>query len=177
MRRDQADDGKCEEDGMAQAAHSGLNIQGSESREQAAGPASPRCRISRQIEIADPSLAVFIVEAQIHNLYIHRTIAGQLNGSPREPQSLHAICPGPDPRAAQRQLAPPQVVVFLMETPYSMDADEFVRRIAVNLPAGGEMSGLTAHFLFGANPPEKPAAEQAVSGTGNTGTTAATRGT
>ena len=27
------------------------------------------------------------------------------------------------------------------------------------------MSGLTAHFLFGANPPEKPAAEQAVSGT------------
>jgi hypothetical protein len=58
-----------------------------------------------------------------------------------------------------------------------MDADEFVRRIAVNLPAGGEMSGLTAHFLFGANPPEKPAAEQAVWGTGNTGTTAATRGT
>jgi ribosome maturation factor RimP len=33
------------------------------------------------------------------------------------------------------------------------------------------MSGLTAHFLFGANPPEKPAAEQAVSGTEHTGTT------
>jgi ribosome maturation factor RimP len=49
-----------------------------------------------------------------------------------------------------------------------MNADEFVRWNAVNLPAGGEMSGLTAHFLFGAKSPEKPAAEQAVSGTGNT---------
>jgi len=34
--------------------------------------------------------------------------------------------------------------------PYSIYADEFVRRAVCN-PGGGEMSGLTAHFFFGAN--------------------------
>jgi len=35
---------------------------------------------------------------------------------------------------------------------YPKHADAFVRLIfAVCAPAGGEMSGLTAHFLFGAN--------------------------
>ena len=33
--------------------------------------------------------------------------------------------------------------------PYSIYADEFVRRTVCN-PGGGERSGLTAHFFFGA---------------------------
>jgi len=38
---------------------------------------------------------------------------------------------------------------FRGKWPYDNDADEFVRPGAVNVPAGGEMSGLRAHFLFG----------------------------
>jgi ribosome maturation factor RimP len=37
--------------------------------------------------------------------------------------------------------------------PYDKAADEFVRPVAVSMPAGGEMSGLTAHFLFGRSGP------------------------
>jgi ribosome maturation factor RimP len=47
--------------------------------------------------------------------------------------------------------APPQVVEIRGNSPYDSHADEFVRPVAVSKPAGGEMSGLTAHFLFGAN--------------------------
>jgi ribosome maturation factor RimP len=36
------------------------------------------------------------------------------------------------------------------DSPYDNHADEFIRPVAVTKPAGGEMSGLTAHFLFGA---------------------------
>ena len=36
------------------------------------------------------------------------------------------------------------------EKPYPMNADEFVRRCPWGFRVGGEMSGLTAHFLFGA---------------------------
>src|ERR1700679_2186001 len=44
------------------------------------------------------------------------------------------------------------VVEFPGVWPYSRKADEFVRQVfTVCTPAGGEMSGLTAHFLFGAN--------------------------
>ena len=45
----------------------------------------------------------------------------------------------------------PVAVEFPGDWPYSRDANEFVRCLAVSAPAGGEMSGLTAHFLFGAN--------------------------
>jgi ribosome maturation factor RimP len=41
-------------------------------------------------------------------------------------------------------------IEFCGESPYDENADEFVRPVAVAMPAGGEMSGLTAHFLFGA---------------------------
>src|SRR5438045_5296194 len=43
-------------------------------------------------------------------------------------------------------------IEFPGEWAYSKYANEFVRLLfAVSLPAGGEMSGLRAHFLFGAN--------------------------
>jgi hypothetical protein len=41
-------------------------------------------------------------------------------------------------------------IEFLLKSPYHENADEFVRRTTVTAPAGGEMSGLMAHFLFAA---------------------------
>jgi hypothetical protein len=41
-------------------------------------------------------------------------------------------------------------IEFLPKSPYHENADEFVRRTTVTAPAGGEMSGLIAHFLFAA---------------------------
>jgi hypothetical protein len=41
-------------------------------------------------------------------------------------------------------------VEFPQKTPYPNSADAFVRLDRREFPAGGEMSGLTAHFLFGA---------------------------
>jgi hypothetical protein len=42
------------------------------------------------------------------------------------------------------------VVEIRGKSPYHENADEFVRRTTVTAPAGGEMSGLIAHFLFAA---------------------------
>jgi hypothetical protein len=38
-----------------------------------------------------------------------------------------------------------------VNSPYPVNATSLSAEFAVGLPAGGEMSGLTAHFLFGAN--------------------------
>jgi len=53
----------------------------------------------------------------------------------------------------KRVVAARRVLEFRSKWPYDNYADEFVRHVVVRLPAGGEMSGLTAHFLFGARPP------------------------
>jgi hypothetical protein len=45
------------------------------------------------------------------------------------------------------------VVEIRGKSPYDNYADEFVRPVAVSKPAGGEMSGPKAHFLFGASEP------------------------
>ena len=42
-----------------------------------------------------------------------------------------------------------QCIEILRETPYPRVANEFVRLNCLSLSAGGEMSGLIAHFLFG----------------------------
>ena len=56
-----------------------------------------------------------------------------------------------EPEGREAASAPPQVVVeFRGKSPYDNHADEFIRPVAVSEPAGGEMSGPTAHFLFGA---------------------------
>ena len=44
----------------------------------------------------------------------------------------------------------PDHVEFPQKTPYPRGADAFVRLSCREFPGGGEMSGLTAHFLFGA---------------------------
>jgi hypothetical protein len=47
---------------------------------------------------------------------------------------------------------PPLPVEFSGISTYPKAANAFVRQVlSVFAPAGGEMSGLTAHFLFGAN--------------------------
>ena len=63
-----------------------------------------------------------------------------------------------EPEGREAASAPPQVVVeFRGKSPYDNHADEFVRPVAVSEPAGGEMSGPTAHFLFGASCPDPKA--------------------
>jgi hypothetical protein len=54
--------------------------------------------------------------------------------------------------AAASGLRRKRTVEFQRELRYSDHANAFVRQVlSVFAPAGGEMSGLTAHFLFGAN--------------------------
>ena len=52
--------------------------------------------------------------------------------------------------AVKIDLKPDLRIEFPAVWPYSICADEFVRRAVCN-PGGGERSGLTAHFFFGAN--------------------------
>jgi ribosome maturation factor RimP len=54
----------------------------------------------------------------------------------------------------------PGNIEFPRETLYSKDATSLSALFAVGRPAGGEMSGLTAHFLFGANFREQEAVDR-----------------
>jgi hypothetical protein len=80
----------------------------------------------------------------------------QLLALPALPGPDHSALPGivrwfENPSATGVECPAPCPVEFPGKAPYDNYADEFVRPVAVTTPAGGEMSGLTAHFLFGAN--------------------------
>jgi hypothetical protein len=58
--------------------------------------------------------------------------------------------------AGARKIISAEVVEFPCVSQYPDHADEFVRQaFPVCAPAGGERSGLIAHFLFAANSPGK----------------------
>jgi hypothetical protein len=107
-------------------------------------------RVPRESLTVEKEIEVHLLN--VYTLYIPRQIAlfilaarGASARTASDPMAAPAASASPQVTAA-----PPQVVEFCGKWPYDNPADEFVRLVAVSEPAGGEVSGPTAHFLFGA---------------------------